>query len=212
MTVVHFVVLACAIAAFAPRSRRWPAALPIAAIAAAVALGLIGGHFSRTAITVIGAPSITTAALLADLAVRRSFGRPLLASRERSMMLWFLAVTSIAVYPAVLGFVTIFDLYRVGFLAGTPLVLAALGVFLLFRRDYRAAGVVLVALLALDLRLLPSVNVFDYVVDPLGGVVALGWAAVRATRAIAARLRAPKVVSIEPVVSDTPLPRAAAGA
>ncbi len=197
MTAIHLVVLTCAIAAFAPRSRRWPSALPIAAIAAAVALALMGGRVSRTAVTVLGAPSITTAALLADLAVRRSFGRTLLAPRERSVMVWFLAATSIAIYPAALGFVTIFDLYRVGFLAATPLILAALGVVLLLRRDHRAAAVVLVALLALDLRLLPSVNVFDYVVDPLGGIAALGWVALCAIRAIAPRLRAPRVVGIE---------------
>jgi hypothetical protein len=200
MTVIHFVVFACAIAAFAPRSRRWPAALPVAAVAGAVLLAVIGGRLWRTTVTLMGAPSITTAALLADLALRRSFGRSLLASRERSTMLWFLAAASLAIYPMELGFVNVLDLYRTGFLAGTPLVLAALGVVLLFRRDYGTAAVVLLALVALDLRLLPSVNAFDYVVDPLGGLVAVGWAAVRATKSIASRLRRPK----EPVIPETP--------
>lgn len=204
MTVIHFVVLACAVAAFAPRSRRWPAALPIAAVAVAVLFVLTGGRVSRTVVTLMGAPSITTAALLADLALRRSFGTSLLTSRERSTMLWFLAAAALAIYPAELGFVTIVDPYRVGFLAGTPLVLAALGVFLLFRRDYRTAAVALLALVALDLRLLPSVNAFDYVVDPLGGIVAVGWAALRAIKAAASVLRAPKAASREPVIPETP--------
>jgi hypothetical protein len=202
MIVIHLLVIACAILAFGPRLKRWPAALPLVALAAVIAFIAFDTRPMRTIITVLGAPSITTVALLVDLASRRIFGRPLFQARERRMMLWFLAAALIVVYPTALGFVRIFDFYRTGFLAAAPGVLAAAGIFLLLRRQYGAAAVALIALLALDVPLLPSVNVFDYLVDPFGGIAALGWAIVQLVKAIRRRFTAAAAPAAQPVAGD----------
>lgn len=190
MIVIHVAVICCAILAFGPRLKRWPAVLPLVALAAAIAFIAFDTRPARTIATVLGAPSITTVALLVDLATRRVFGRPLFPDRERRMMLWFLVAASIAVYPTALGFVRIFDVYRTGFVAAAPGALAAAGIALLLRRQYGAAIVALIALLSLDVQLLPSVNLFDYLADPLGGIAALGWAFVQLVKAIRRRFTA----------------------
>lgn len=202
MIVIHLLVIAGAILAFGPRLKKWPAALPLVALAAVIAFIAFDTRLTRTIVTVLGAPSITTAALLVDLATRRVFGRPLLTAEERRTLLWFLAAASIVVYPTALGFVRIFDFYRTGFLAVTPGVLAAAGIALLLRRQYGAAVVALIALLSLDVHLLPSVNVFDYLVDPFGGIVALGWAFVHLVKAIRRRFTAAVALGAHPVAGD----------
>jgi hypothetical protein len=202
MIVIHLLVIACVILAFGPRLKRWPAALPLVALAAVFVFIAFDTRLARTIVTVLGAPSITTVALLVDLASRRVFGRPLFPAQERRMMLWFLAAASIVVYPTALGFIRILDFYRTGFLAAAPGVLAAAGIFLLLRRQYGAAVVALIALLALDVHLLPSVNVFDYLVDPFGGIVALGWAIVQLVKAIRRRFTAAAAPAAQPVAGD----------
>lgn len=127
--------------------------------------------------SVTGIPSITSIVLLLDLALARA-GHPLFFTSERRLLLWFIAITAIVLYPAALGFVT-FDVYRLGFSAAAPLVVAALGIAAAFLRETRLGFLALVILIALDFQLLPSVNVFDYVLDPLVGIVAIVWAGVR---------------------------------
>ena len=92
-------------------------------------------------------------------------------------------------FPA-LGFIAIVDVYRTGFLAVAPGVLAAAGVVLVLRRHYGAAAVVLIALLAMDGHLLPSMNVLDYVLDPFGGIAAACWAMIQIVRLLRRRLDA----------------------
>jgi hypothetical protein len=58
------------------------------------------------------------------------------------------------------------------------------------------------ALLSLDVHLLPSVNVFDYLVDPFGGIAALGWAIVQLVKAIRRRFTAAVAPGADPVAGD----------
>jgi hypothetical protein len=127
--------------------------------------------------SIAGVPSITSIVLLLDVIAGRA-GRPLFFTAERRRLLWFVAGMSLVLYPTALGF-TPFDLYRLGFSTAAPLVIALLGVFAAVRREIRLAFLAIVILIALDLQLLPSVNAFDYVLDPVIGLIAIGWASVR---------------------------------
>jgi hypothetical protein len=131
----------------------------------------------RTLASVVGVPSITSIVLLLDVIARRA-GRPLLFITERRVLLGFVAVAALVLYPTALGFTAV-DLYRLGFSTAAPLGVALLGIFGLLRRQIRLAFLALVILIALDLQLLPSVNAFDYVIDPVVGLIAIGWASVR---------------------------------
>lgn len=124
--------------------------------------------------SVTGVPSITSIVLLLDLALGRA-GRPLFFTSERRLLLGFVAITAIVLYPSALGLMTV-DVYGLGFSAAAPLLIAALGIAAALRGETRLALLALTILIALDLQLLPSVNAFDYVVDPLVGIVAVVWA------------------------------------
>jgi hypothetical protein len=189
MSLVQIVVVSSALASLGPRSRRWPAALPLLSLLAAVACVFIDCRFNRTVLTLVGIPSIITAVLVVDFAITRNFGKSLLSADSRRALVRYLAVCSLILYPSALGVIR-FDVYRLGFNAAAPAAIALVGVLLAARRRFRLAIVVLVVLLALDVRLLPTVNALDYVIDPIGGLLGIGWSAVRVTKFVAARLRA----------------------
>src|SRR5207245_4889402 len=105
--------------------------------------------------------------LLCDLALRRQ-GMPLLA--DRGVLLAIEAAAFVILEPAALGFLPL-DLYRLGFSPLAPLVIAVVTA-IVFRP--RVALVILAALIAFDFHLLGSTNLWDYLVDPIGGVVAIG--------------------------------------
>jgi hypothetical protein len=127
--------------------------------------------------SIAGVPSITSIVLLLDLATSRA-GRPLFFASERRILLFAIAAASLVLYPSSLGYSGI-DVYRLGFSASAPLVIAALGVWSALRRELRVASLALVILIALDLQLLPSANAFDYVLDPIVGIIAIVYACTR---------------------------------
>ncbi len=106
------------------------------------------------------------------------------------MLVLYLDIASLIYYPSAFGVIR-FDLYRFGYNGAAPGVLAAIGILLAFRRRFGAAAVVLLALVALDVQLLPTVNAFDYVIDFFGGFIAVIWCAVQAVKWTMAKLRAP---------------------
>ena len=183
MRVVTIVILSTAVMSVAPRSKAGRALFVLSAIAAAMVVVLIDGPVARAIAMVIGFPSIASVALLADIALRRAYDRPLLLADERRHLLWFMAVASLALYPSALGYVYA-DVYHVGFDWFAPPTVAAIGVLLAIRREYRLALLALVVLVSLDIELLPSNNVFDYVVDPVGGLCAMGWVVAQSARTL----------------------------
>ena len=178
MKVVAIVVLSTAVLSAAPKSKSGRAVFVLSAIAAAALLVMIDGPIARWLAMLIGVPSISSLALLTDLATTRVFDRPLFARNERNALLWTMAVVALVLYPTALGYINV-DLYRLGFTTAAPLVIAVAGIALALRRNFRLAIVAAIALVALDVQLLPSSNVFDYVVDPIGGLFAVAWVSAR---------------------------------
>ena len=121
-------------------------------------------------LTLLGAPSITLLALIVDVATRRRLFPP----RDRQILLSFTAALALILYSSTLGYVP-FDVYRFGFSPWAPVALAAVAIAIAFR-SLPLACTALAALIAYDIPLFRSVNLFDYVVDPMVGAVAVGWA------------------------------------
>lgn len=120
-------------------------------------------------------PSLTTILIVADFIAR---GR-ILTLRERQVLIAALALATIVFYPMAIGIVHV-DAYRFGFTPWAPAVLAAIGVVIALRFP-RIAVALLVMLVLFDLHALPSLNLFDYVLDPIGGIFAIVWTAVTFT-------------------------------
>ncbi len=129
-------------------------------------------------LTLLGTPSITLLALVA--------GRWLFSRRERAALLGFAAALSLVLYGGTLAYFP-FDLYRLGFSPWAPVALATLGVAVA-PRSLPLALTALAALVAYDIPLFRSVNLFDYVVDPLLGLLAIGWLCVLTARWMYVRL------------------------
>jgi hypothetical protein len=72
----------------------------------------------------------------------------------------------LVLYPTALGF-TNFDLYQYGWGIALPIFTALVATILLYR-NYNGAGLFFsAALLAAALRLYPSTNLWDYLIDPV---------------------------------------------
>jgi len=128
----------------------------------------------------LGTPSVTLLALIADVVARRFFHRALFTPRERDVMLAFSAALAVVLYSSALGYLPI-DIYRAGFSPWAPVALAAIAIAAA-PRSLAIACTALAALVAYDVPLFASVNLFDYVVDPIVGIVAVGWAVVAGAR------------------------------
>jgi hypothetical protein len=121
-------------------------------------------------VTLLGTPSITLLALVLDLLARRR----LFAPRERRALLWFAAAAAIILYGSTLGYLPL-DVYRAGFSMWAPIALAVVAIAIA-PRSLPVALTLLAVLVAYDLPLFASVNLFDYAVDPILGIAAIVWA------------------------------------
>jgi hypothetical protein len=117
-------------------------------------------------------PSITTLVVLADV-ISSLFHRPLLKPEDRRVVYPTIAVVGVVLYATITGLAGP-DLYRAGFSSDSPLVLA-IGAALVARRAPRAACTAILVLVAFDLHILRSRNLFDYFFDPLVVGVSLVW-------------------------------------
>jgi putative effector of murein hydrolase len=116
----------------------------------------------------LGTPSITLVVLLADLLLhRRLFTTP-----ERRALLAAVAVVSVVLYGSALGYLP-FDVYRAGFSIWAPVVLATLAI-VVARRSFAIACTLAAVLIAFAIPLYASLNLFDYAVDPILGLIAIG--------------------------------------
>lgn len=137
------------------------------------------------ALTLLGTPSVTLLALALDLLTRHK----LYSRRERTALLLFAAVASLILYSSTLGYLP-FDLYRIGFSPWAPIALALMAMAVA-PRSLAIAATALVALVAYDVPVFRSVNLFDAALDPILGIVAIGWAVGAAFRALVANQRPP---------------------
>jgi len=120
-------------------------------------------------LTLLGTPSVTLLALALDLLTRRR----IFSARERRGLLLFAAIVAPILYSSTLGYLP-FDVYRLGFSPWAPAALALIAIALA-PRSPAIAITALIALVAYDIPIFRSVNLFDYAVDPILWIVA--WSA-----------------------------------
>src|SRR5204862_3832089 len=112
-------------------------------------------------LTLLGTPSVTLLALALDLLARHR----LYSRRERTALLVFAAAASLILYISTLGYLPL-DLYRAGFSPWAPVALAIAAIAVAWRSP-AIAITALIALVAYDIPVFRSVNLFDYVVDDM---------------------------------------------
>jgi hypothetical protein len=191
-------LLCLAVAATVLRLDRLPvrirhAILPIAAVALFVpvdGLSLLAHVRGAT-----GDLSVPTLALAAGALFFRLTGRRLLERRELNALLWLVAAAALFLYPLALG-LTPFDPYGLGY-GSAMFVTVLLAVTLAaWRAGWKLPVlVVLAAGLAWLLGIYESRNLWDYLLDPLAAIYALGALLAAGARALVSqrRQRAPVV-------------------
>ena len=158
--------------------RRWSPLPRGAALAVCVGIGFARiGDLRLLAYPagVLGDLSITTQILLAAAIVKRVAGVVVLPAADRSFLLAAAAATGLPLYVLSSG-LTPLDLYSLGFGSGVLTVVLALATITCWRYRPGAALVILFGVLAFDLGLLTSANVWDYLLDLALVVFASGWA------------------------------------
>jgi hypothetical protein len=167
-------------------STRWPRRARAAlAIGAAVVMLVPFGELSPAAYLrgATGDLSIASVALL----VRSLLARQPLDARNRLALQMALAFAALALYPLALG-LGAFDPYRFGF--GDPWLVGALGLVALAAWRARltplALGIAL-SLLAWAIGWYESGNLWDYLIDPVVSLWAIGALLIRAARRVLQR-------------------------
>jgi len=110
--------------------------------------------------------SITTLVLLLAAVYQKLSGKDVLAGQERKLILCSVAMLGLVFYPLALGVGQV-DPYAWGY-AGSymPAVLLVVSLLLFMRQFYVFASIVLAVVLAWNMGLLQSVNLWDYLLDP----------------------------------------------
>jgi hypothetical protein len=135
--------------------------------------------------SILAFPSVTTVALLL-LYVGRALARPVGLKPDLRLYIFpVVALLGIALYVTTIGGPP-YNMYRLGFSPYAPLVLAIVAA-LAAARAPKVAVIVLAVIVAYDLHLYRSRNLFDYAIDPILVLIATVWCGRRLWAARAAR-------------------------
>lgn len=145
--------------------------LRLVVVAVLVMLGLFlpvsGLSLAQWLRSVVGDLSILTLLLFLNILAQRLFDRNLLASATRNILLLGVIPVGMVFYPLALG-VSEFDPYRLGYspvLMTAMLSLASISAWM--RAKQGLAIILLLPLIAFNLHLLESANLWDYLLDPI---------------------------------------------
>jgi len=147
------------------------ASLRIGVIAALLALCLFlplsGLTISQWSRSVLGDLSIFTLLVLLNILAQRLFGRNFISPDTRKKLLFGVVMVGVVFYPLALG-VSSFDPYQLGYSPVFMTVLLCLASIIAWLRAQRELAVILLMpLLAYELHMLESVNLWDYLLDPV---------------------------------------------
>ena len=116
--------------------------------------------------------SVPLTAALAVIVYERAFARPVLFPSDWTACWRFGAIGSVALYPLALGLSSV-DPYEWGWRFSPLFVIVAVITGWLLWKQNRFAWLLLLAALAFHLRLLESTNYWDYLLDPIYGLVSV---------------------------------------
>lgn len=126
--------------------------------------GLTLGQWIRS---VVGDFSVFTLVVFANILAQRLFHFSLLHPTSRNSLLLGIVLLGLIFYPLALG-LSSFDPYHLGYAPGLMSVLLCLGSLVAWiKTRYDLAIVLLLPLIAFNLHLLESYNLWDYLLDPI---------------------------------------------
>ncbi|HET6389319.1 hypothetical protein [Hyphomicrobium sp.] len=184
-TLVIFLVSA-AIAGLFTRSPVWRAVFGLAGILIALVIGISTRSLLEWTTSAIERPSLPGLVVLIVLAIATIGDWKPGASAEFRFATLMLAIAGTILYPAAVGFLD-YDTYVLGYSGYVlPLALATILAYAIFRRYLITALVLNVAIAAFLLGAGHSVNLWDYVVDPVAWLIGMGtWIALGVKRVMA---------------------------
>lgn len=154
----------------------------LAFLAGVIAVPIGGLYVFQYFLTVVGHISITAMIMLAGSLARRLTGRDIFVEGERGLLLAAIVIAGLAVFAATFE-LTQFNIYQLGFGSLTfGVLLMAFALVLLFAGKKAFALIIAASVLAYDLHLLPSSNLWDHLLDPtlwIYALAVLAWNAVR---------------------------------
>lgn len=134
---------------------------------------IYGLSFAQWLRSAVGDPSILGMVVIANILTQRLFKYDLLETSARTYLLSGVALVGIVFYPMALG-VTAYDPYRMGYAPELlPVALCLVSILSWFKSNRGLAIILLLPLLAFNLRLLESNNLWDYILDPILVIYAL---------------------------------------
>jgi len=147
--------------------RGWIPALVLSLIAAGIVLIPVEGYpIGRWLISFNANFSIPLTALLLSAVLKAFFGMQLLDGQARAACWIFSIMAGAGLYPMALGLGRM-DPYTAGWGFSWLFVLVFSATLVLLALKNRFAVVLIVAILAYDLQLLESSNLWDYLIDPI---------------------------------------------
>lgn len=130
-------------------------------------LPVYGLSFAQWLRSVVGDLSVFTLVIFANILAHRLFGHKLLESATCNRLLQGIAVVGVVFYPLALG-VSAFDPYQLGYAPLLMPALLCLASVIAWLKDKRGfAIIVLLPLIAFNLRMLESTNLWNYLLDPI---------------------------------------------
>jgi hypothetical protein len=140
-------------------------------VAVMVVLGLFlpvsGLSLAQWLRSVVGDLSILTMLLFLNILAQRLFNRNLLASATQNNLLLGVILVGMVFYPLALG-VSEFDPYRLGYSPVLMTVILSLASSIAWMRAKQGLAIILLSpLIAFNLHLLESANLWDYLLDPV---------------------------------------------
>lgn len=126
--------------------------------------GLALGQWLRSA---TGDLSLISLVIFSNILAQRLFGHHLLTLQSRKTLLFGIVSVGVLFYPFALGLSTV-DPYYFGYApTGITLILVLFSVIAWFQERRDLAVVLLLPILAFNLKMLESTNLWDYLLDPV---------------------------------------------
>lgn len=142
-------------------------------LVAGLLLPVYGLSIAQWLRSALGDLSILTLVVFSNILMQRLFNYRLLAPATRNILLLGVALVGVVFYPLALG-VSAFDPYRLGYAPVLMSVLLCLASIIAWLGTMRGLAIILLLpLLAFNLHLLESYNLWDYLLDPILLIYAL---------------------------------------